>query len=1298
MRALKATAPAPSSGGFGNAPAPYIGPGPSPLVQSYNEWGGGHAYGTNSALPRDWATFLSGMFGPLAPIQPVPIDIPEEGGPRPEPRRMQYPVGWDMPMGMPGTEGWGKLANFETLRTLADLYSVARAAIELRKNELRGIGWGIAPTSEASKAMRGDHKAARDFGERRARAVRFFRRPDPNYADFSSWFEAILEEMFVTDALSIYVHPSRVEGKGLLGSSIAALDLIDGSLIKPLVDIRGGSPAPPNPAFQSFLYGVPRVDLATLILEEDGTDPDDLVAEYRGDQLMYLPLSPRTWTVYGQAPIERGLIPIMTGLNKQNYQQQFYSEGSVPAVYISPGDTAMTPSQLRELQDALNSLAGDTAWKHKIIVLPGGSKIDPQKPNTLADDLDTLVQIETCMAFDVQPFELGVIPQLSAAAAASSGAARQTVTAHVELRQRKSTIPMLLFLKNAIFDRVIQDVCGMWDMEWQWEGLQEEGTEDEVSQIVEEIGSGLLSIDEGRQMLGLDPWDLPITSDPGWATQWGGFVPLTGISQATAQPLGGSPGPGGPGQGTPQGQQQQKPKAQAAVNLGGPSSATRPGGPSVPATVPRNRLSTGQRRGQAQQVTAAQNKPGSVSTPAHSGARSAALSSTPQQPKSAARTRKTVEEMLTATVLESSDTLADTPPAGMPDTAKAVRELGLLRSYLHRGEPVSAWQPRHIPPRLLSQIAENMAKGMNAGQACDVAKTTLTAAGSGGPAERHVTCGQGHRHWGAYGAAGLLIRAKGRDGKLRYLLQRRGGSSDHPGTWGVPGGALHEGELPAMGAIREATEEMGVLPNIRPGHIVADDHGGWVFHTVVCDAPTEFRPTVDGATSHETAGWAWVTARETRELPLHPGFAGNFDQVRRARSSKPVAPVAKDAADPHDPSPVEAEHVRSVMLRDFPASALGWVDQTRWVGPVEIPHDRINYADEGSWAASKDKKRVKRFARAYRDGEDVHPVIMVQTPGSTKVTMVDGRHRALGSFKAGQNALRAYLGFTGSDRGPWDETHSSQYTSKSAAGYQLNPRSGMISLDLEPGTIPAVPGGVDDHHVTIVYLGPDVNDYDFAEACRRVQEAARALPGAAVGTIEGIGTFPASGSSDGKIPVYAHAEIPAALDLRGALEDLSASEHKDFRPHVTLAYLDDGDLMPDPVPRTPIMITTVSVHRGDDLFECPLGPGLGFEKSAETPHLEATPDLLGPEGLWHTPDRHVGGKQKLPNYIEHIAHALMRDQGLGESEAIAYAINAVKRWAKGDLDWGGKHITPEVIAASQRALQEWDELKASHHP
>lgn len=95
--------------------------------------------------------------------------------------------------------------------------------------------------------------------------------------------------------------------------------------------------------------------------------------------------------------------------------------------------------------------------------------------------------------------------------------------------------------------------------------------------------------------------------------------------------------------------------------------------------------------------------------------------------------------------------------------------------------------------------------------------------------------------------------------------------------------------------------------------------------------------------------------------------------------------------------------------------------------------------------------------------------------------------------------------------------------------------------------------------------------------------------------------------------------------------------------------------------------------------------------SKETPRLSSTHNPLGQEGLWHTPDKKVPSKQQLPAYIQNIAHALLRG-GMSESAAIATAINATKRWASGK---GNVH--PEVIAASQRALAEWETLRGSHH-
>jgi 8-oxo-dGTP pyrophosphatase MutT (NUDIX family) len=59
--------------------------------------------------------------------------------------------------------------------------------------------------------------------------------------------------------------------------------------------------------------------------------------------------------------------------------------------------------------------------------------------------------------------------------------------------------------------------------------------------------------------------------------------------------------------------------------------------------------------------------------------------------------------------------------------------------------------------------------------------------------------------------------------------------------------------------------------------------------------------------------------------------------------------------------------------------------------------------------------------------------------------------------------------------------------------------------------------------------------------------------------------------------------------LRADLEHLSASEHKDWRPHVTLAYLDEGEPLPAPLAPRPVVFTHLSVHRGSEVQRFPIG-------------------------------------------------------------------------------------------------------------
>src|ERR1700685_4013564 len=135
-----------------------------------------------------------------------------------------------------------------------------------------------------------------------------------------------------------------------------------------------------------------------------------------------------------------------------------------------------------------------------------------------------------------------------------------------------------------------------------------------------------------------------------------------------------------------------------------------------------------------------------------------------------------------------------------------------------------------------------------------------------------IRCAQGHRHWGRFGAAGLLAYVPGPAGDATVLLQRRSSWVNHPGTWGPPGGAIDSHESAVSAALREAAEECGVPPGaVTVGGIVRDDHGGWSYQTVIAAARNQF--PVRNA-SDETSEVGWISEGTVGRLDLHPGFAG----------------------------------------------------------------------------------------------------------------------------------------------------------------------------------------------------------------------------------------------------------------------------------------------------------------------------------------------------------------------------------------------------------------------------------------
>ncbi|MEV4159217.1 NUDIX hydrolase [Nonomuraea dietziae] len=141
-------------------------------------------------------------------------------------------------------------------------------------------------------------------------------------------------------------------------------------------------------------------------------------------------------------------------------------------------------------------------------------------------------------------------------------------------------------------------------------------------------------------------------------------------------------------------------------------------------------------------------------------------------------------------------------------------------------------------------------------------------------------CRQGHRHWGTYGAAGLLAVHRDEEGVAHVLMQKRSLWSHHGGTWGLLGGACDSHEDPVDAALREAGEEAVLkLDELHVRGVYHDDHGGWAFDTVIAEAETLLH-AVPG--NSESADLRWLTLPEIEKKRLHPGFAHTWPTVQAA--------------------------------------------------------------------------------------------------------------------------------------------------------------------------------------------------------------------------------------------------------------------------------------------------------------------------------------------------------------------------------------------------------------------------------
>lgn len=141
-----------------------------------------------------------------------------------------------------------------------------------------------------------------------------------------------------------------------------------------------------------------------------------------------------------------------------------------------------------------------------------------------------------------------------------------------------------------------------------------------------------------------------------------------------------------------------------------------------------------------------------------------------------------------------------------------------------------------------------------------------------------VRCSDGHVRWGVFGAAGAVFVLRRAGATPLVMLQKRSAFAHEGGTWSCAGGAIDEGETALEAALREASEEVGAIPEPHRliGEYVFEPATDWHYTTVVVEVDEPFGASIN----FETDDVDWVPVDEVDQRPLHAGFLAAWPHLR----------------------------------------------------------------------------------------------------------------------------------------------------------------------------------------------------------------------------------------------------------------------------------------------------------------------------------------------------------------------------------------------------------------------------------
>lgn len=351
--------------------------------------------------------------------------------------------------------------DYAVLRSFSVNYPVARACIDYLTNRITELDWSVEDGDGDSDTREGEISAVTEFLSFPYGKGRRHRLKDLT--------KEIIEDLLVLDATAIYLEKTR-------GGDLLSLVPIDASTIKLRVDELGRTPAPPEVAYEQYIRG-------------------EKVAQMTTEDLYYSVRKRRTNSPYGLSPLESLIIQIEAALRGEKFNVDYFKEGNDPEGLYTITDT-YTPDQLKELQDNFDAmLAGESAARRRIKFMPPGTYSPTRRPEDMAfERFEKWLMQQTCAVFGVPPEEIGFTQDVN----------RATAESQSNVALIRGVKPIANFIADVYTD-IIETELDVNGLKFQWLDMDPSDQEREAKIDQMYIESGVFSVDEVRQRLGLEP-------------------------------------------------------------------------------------------------------------------------------------------------------------------------------------------------------------------------------------------------------------------------------------------------------------------------------------------------------------------------------------------------------------------------------------------------------------------------------------------------------------------------------------------------------------------------------------------------------------------------------------------------------------------------------------------------------------------------------------------------------------------------------------------------------------------------